>query len=593
MPRSAPKPVPDFIPTTRKEMVALGWDRLDIILITGDTYIDAPHMGGVVIGKHLLHAGFKVGLIAQPDIDNDRDIGRLGVPDLFWGITSGCVDSLVANYTANGKRRKSDDLTPGTLNSRRPDRAVIVYANLIRRYFKSTCPIILGGIEASLRRLSHYDAWSKSIRRSILFDAKADVIVYGMGEKAVMDVADSLKKGKDLRTIRGICYIAPEPPAPCAEFPEPAINLPDHESVKKEMGEFIRMFHLFYDNADAHTAKRLCQKQDSRYLVQNPPQTPLTSEELDQIYEMPFQRRVHPYYAQKGPVRALDTIRFSITSHRGCYGECRFCAITVHQGRQVISRSRTSILKEASLFTSHPDFKGIISDVGGPTANMYAMECSRKQTHGACPNKSCLQPAVCRQLQANHHPQIKLLKAIRSIPGIRKVFIGSGLRYDLILADKKYGLPYLEEIIRHHTSGQLKIAPEHTQKEVLYLMGKPGVLQLQRFIALFEQLKRKTKQNVFLTYYLMAAHPGCSPSDMKALRRFSQNKLRILPEQIQIFTPTPSTWSTLMYHTAQNPFTGQPLFVEKDPRRKIAQKALLSSNSSRVSKKANRKTPSH
>lgn len=575
MPRTRHKTIPEFIPTTREELEKLGWERPDVILISGDTYIDAPHMGVAVVGRVLLQAGFKVGLIAQPDIQGRADISRLGEPALFWGVSSGSVDSMVANYTAAGKRRKSDDLTPGARNTRRPDRAVIVYTNLIRRYFKPTSPIVLGGIEASLRRISHYDAWSNAVRRSILFDAKADLLVYGMAEKTIVELARRLKTGREIHTLRGLCYISLKPPEVSPEYPSPLVHLPSHQSVQQDPAQFTQMFRSFYANTDPLTAKRICQQQDTRYLIQNPPPPSLTQQEIDQIHELPFARKVHPYYAKEGPVRALDTIQFSLSTHRGCFGECRFCAIAVHQGRQVVSRSEASIIREAAAFADHQDFKGIISDVGGPTANMFAMECPRKNTQGACRHKSCLYPAACRQLQVDHRPQIRLLKALRQLPKVRKVFIGSGLRYDLILADRKYGALYLEEILRHHVSGQLKIAPEHTHGPVLDLMGKPAPDQLEAFIALFEGLKRKTQRNIFLTYYLMAAHPGCTQADMQALRQFAQKKLHLLPEQVQIFTPTPSTWSTLMYHTRRNPFTGKPLFVEKDPRKKNTQKTIL------------------
>ena len=575
MSRTSHKSFPEFIPTTKKELVKLGWHQVDVILVSGDTYIDAPHIGVVVMGKILIQAGFRVGLIAQPTIDHKKEITRLGEPVLFWGVTSGCVDSMVANYTAAGKRRKRDDLTPGGDNTLRPDRAVIVYTNLIRRYFKSTKPIVLGGIEASLRRISHYDAWSKSVRRSILFDAKADVLVYGMAEKAILELAHCLKKDQEIHSIRGICYISRQVPKPTQHFPESITFLPDHQAVQKDPSQFIQMFRRFYANTDPLTAKRLCQKQDTRYVIQNPPQPYVTQKELDQIHALPFARMVHPFYRQNGPVKALETIQFSLISHRGCLGECRFCAITVHQGRKVISRSEPSILEEAAGFTSHPDFKGIISDVGGPTANMYALKCQRKSTSNGCPHKNCLYPDTCQKLSVDHLPQINLLQALRKLTGIRKVFIASGLRYDLILADKRSGARYIEEILRHHVSGQLKIAPEHSQKRVLDLMGKPDTSQLKDFIALFETLKRTTRRNVFLTYYLMAAHPGCTLDDMQALKRFARKELRLLPEQVQIFTPTPSTWATVMYHTAVDPFTDRSLFVEKNPSKKIRHKAIL------------------
>ncbi|MFZ2039333.1 MAG: YgiQ family radical SAM protein [Desulfobacterales bacterium] len=566
---------PTFIPTTPREVRQLGWSQVDVILVTGDTYLDSAYIGVAVIGRVLLAAGYRVGIIAQPDIHSERDIGRLGQPALFWGVSGGCVDSLVANYTAAGKRRKSDDLTPGGVNDRRPDRALIAYSNLIRRFFKATRPIVLGGIEASLRRISHYDGWSNTVRRAVLFDAKADVLVYGMAEQTVLELAAKLAQGGDIRTVRGICYISREAPAAVAEFPGPDIELPPHERVARDDNQLTAMFRTFYENADPFTARRLYQRQDTRYIVQNPPQPPPTPEALDRIYELPYARDVHPFYGKDGPVKALETIRFSLTSHRGCYGECRFCAIAVHQGRHVISRSEDSLLREAAGFTHHPAFKGIIADVGGPTANMYGFECRRKTEKGACRDRGCLFPEPCTQLAVHHGRQIRLLGALRRLPGVRKVFVASGIRYDLILKDRAAGARYLETILRHHISGQLKIAPEHVVDPLLRLMGKPGRKDLEDFIRLFQTLQQKHSIKVFLTYYLMAAHPGCTLADMQQLRTFAIRKLHLLPEQVQIFTPTPSTWSTLMYRTGKDPFSGQPIFVEKNSDNKQQQKAVL------------------
>ncbi len=566
---------PIFIPTTAREVQSLGWQQLDVILVTGDTYIDAPHIGVAVIGKVLLNAGYRVGIIAQPGIHSDRDIARLGEPALFWGVTAGCVDSMIANYTAAAKRRRSDDLTPGGLNTRRPDRAVISYSNLIRRHFKPTRPIVLGGIEASLRRVSHYDVWSDSVRRSILFDAKADVLIYGMAEQSILELAEGFKRREDIRSIRGICYISRQVPEAAPGFAGPDIELADHENVSRDKEQFIRMFKTFYENADPFTAKRLYQRQDTRYLVHNPPRFPMSAEALDRIYELPFARDVHPFYGKQGRVAALDTIRFSLTTHRGCYGECRFCAITVHQGRHVVSRSEASLLREAAAFTNHPAFKGIIADVGGATANMYGIECDRMRVQGACRNKGCIYPRPCRHLPVHHGRQIRLLRALRSLPGIRKIFIGSGIRYDLILNDRDAGALYLAEILRWHVSGQLKIAPEHVQDPILKLMGKPGRECLEAFIRLFDELRPKGPHRPFLTYYLMAAHPGCTLEDMQELRRFAVRTLRLLPEQVQIFTPSPSTYATLMYYTEIDPFTGQKIFVEKNAVNKQKQKNIL------------------
>ncbi len=566
---------PIFIPTTAQEVHSLGWKHLDVILVTGDTYIDSSYIGVAVIGRVLLNAGYRVGIIAQPDIHSDRDIARLGEPALFWGVTAGCIDSMIANYTASAKRRKSDDLTPGGLNTKRPDRAVIIYSNLIRRFFKKTRPIVLGGVEASLRRISHYDARSDSVRRSILFDAKADILIYGMAEQSILELAQKFKCQEDIRSIRGICYISPQFPEAASDFEGPDIELPDHGNVSRDKELFIQMFKAFYENADPFTAKRLCQRQDTRYLVHNPPQFPLSSDALDRIYELPYTRDVHPFYKKQGQVRALDTIRFSLTTHRGCYGECRFCAITVHQGRHVVSRSEASLLREAATFTTHSDFKGIIADVGGATANMYGIECDRKRVQGACRDKGCIFPKPCKHLPVHHARQIHLLRALRGLPGIRKVFIGSGIRYDLILSDRDHGALYLEEILQHHVSGHLKIAPEHVQNHILELMGKPGRECLEAFIRLFDEIRHKSPHKLFLTYYLMAAHPGCILEDMHKLRTFAIQTLRLLPKQIQIFTPSPSTYATLMYYTETNPFSGQKIFVEKNTANKQKQKRLL------------------
>jgi uncharacterized radical SAM protein YgiQ len=569
---------PEFLPTTAAELRALGWSQSDVILVSGDTYIDSPYIGISVIARVLFAAGFRVGIIAQPDVNSAKDITRLGEPKLFWGVSAGCMDAMVANYTSLGKPRRNDDLTPGGRNTRRPDRACIVYSNLIRRCFKNTVPIVLGGIEASLRRISHYDAWSDKIRRSILFDAKADFLIYGMAEQSILELAHCLQAGRDVRTIRGLCYINKTPPEPGPDFSEPAVELPAHAVVRQDKQAFARMFRMFYANNHAQRGKRLYQRQDTRYLVHNPPALPLSTERLDAIYELPFTRAVHPFYQRQGKVPAMETIRFSLTTHRGCYGECRFCAIAVHQGTQVISRSQASLLREAASFKKRPEFKGIISDVGGPTANMYAIECLQKQKKGPCPGKSCLFPRPCRKLPIDHSAQIKLLQALAKLPGVRKVFVGSGLRYDMVVSDKVNGKSYLEQLLIRNTSGQFKIAPEHSQDHILELMGKPDRLCLARFLKMTKQVRDKQISNVFVTYYLMAAHPGCTLADMQALRDFCRHSLNLIPEQVQIFTPTPSTFSTLMYATGYDPFSGREIFVEKKTAEKLKQKIALNRN---------------
>lgn len=557
-----------FLPTTREEMARLGWKELDVILVTGDAYIDSPYTGAVVIGRVLVDAGYKVGIIAQPDTKSNKDICRLGEPALFWGVTAGAVDSMVANYTPLKKPRRSDDFTPGGRNSRRPDRACIAYANLIRRYFKNTRPIILGGIEASLRRIAHYDYWDDSIRRSILVDAKADILVYAMGEKSTLELADKLRKKQDYWDIRGICYIAPQPK-------EDYLMLPSYQEVKTDKHKFTGMFNIFYANNDPITAKGLCQKQDTRYLIQNPPAEHLSTAELDRIYELNYEHAVHPYYAKQGAIKALETIKFSITSHRGCYGECNFCAIAVHQGRRVISRSPESILREAEQMARRRDFKGNIRDIGGPTANMYGTDCPRQLKAGPCPDKRCLYPEPCKALRLDHKPQIELLRKLRALKGVQKVFIGSGIRHDMIIADTKHGPAYLAELVNHHISGQLKIAPEHTEDRVLNLMCKTGQAYLREFKSEFDRLNKKSDRKQFLTYYFIAGHPGCKEEDMRRLQEFIRKELRMTPEQVQIFTPTPSTYSTLMYYTGVNPFSGQPVFVEKDNAQKDRQKQVI------------------
>ncbi|MEW6670301.1 MAG: YgiQ family radical SAM protein [Thermodesulfobacteriota bacterium] len=554
-----------FIPTTKDELKALGWQSLDVVLVTGDTYVDSPFIGVSVIGKVLLDAGYRVGIIAQPDISGDRDIRRLGEPALFWGITSGCMDSMIANYTAVGKKRRQDDLSAGGVNDRRPDLALIAYSNLVRRYFKKTRPIVLGGMEASLRRISHYDYLSDSIRRSILFDAKADILVYGMGEGTVLELAARIRDKRLLTDVRGICYIA-------AEKREDFIELPSHAEAAADPAAFSRMFKIFFQNNDPVSAVGLCQRQDSRYLIHNPPRLPLTPGELDHVHELDYEREVHPYYASRGPVRALETIRFSLTTHRGCYGECHFCAISIHQGRAVIDRSEASLLREAEAMAAHPGFKGTIQDVGGPTANMYGIECERKSRKGACRRKRCLTPAVCEKLTVNHGRQIALLKKLKELPGIKNVFIASGIRHDLILQDCARGDEYLEEIVRHHISGQLKLAPEHCENEILELMGKPAIEGFVEFKRRFDTISRRLKKKQFLTCYFIAAYPGCSLQHMNRLNRFAREVLKFRPRQVQIFTPSPSTPATLMYYTGRAYDSGKPLFVEKNRRKKEEQK---------------------
>lgn len=558
-----------FLPTTREEMNKLGWDSLDVLLISGDTYLDTSYNGSALVGKWLVKHGFRVGIIAQPEIDSPVDITRLGEPNLFFAVSGGCVDSMVANYTATKKRRQQDDFTPGGINNKRPDRAVLVYSNMIRRFFKGTDKkIVISGIESSLRRITHYDYWTNKLRKPILFDAKADILSYGMGEMSMLQLARALKNGEDWKNIRGLCYIS-------KEDKEEYLKLPSHQECLDSKDIFAEAFHNFYLNCDPITAKGLVQKCDDRYMIQNPPSLTYSEKEMDEIYSMEFARDVHPYYKQMGAVKALDTIKYSVTTHRGCYGECNFCAIAIHQGRTVMSRSQDSIINEVKEISNIPKFHGNIADVGGPTANMYGVECKKKLKLGSCPDRRCLYPKKCPALIINHNAQIELLKKLKTIPKIKKIFIASGIRYDMILDDNKCGQAYLKELVKDHISGQMKIAPEHTEDSILSLMGKDGKSCLNEFKNRFYKLNEELGKKQFLTYYLIAAHPGCREKEMMDLKKYASKELKVNPEQVQIFTPTPSTYSTLMYYIEKDPFTGKKLFVEKDNGRKQKQKDIV------------------
>ncbi|PLX65988.1 MAG: YgiQ family radical SAM protein [Denitrovibrio sp.] len=553
----------NFLPTTKKEINALGWDRPDIIIVSGDTYLDSPYNGAALIGRLLQANGYKTAIIAQPETDT-ADIARLGEPKLFWGVTSGCVDSMVANYTASKKPRRSDDFTPGGKNTKRPDRAVIAYTNLIRKHFKGTAPIVIAGVEASLRRLTHYDFWSDKLRRSILFDSKADYLIYGMGEKTVLEFA----AGKNPADINGLCYVS-------KEIPNGFEELPTYEDCVKDKKTFTHMFHTFYKNNDYLTASGLAQKQDTRYLIQNPPSPDPERVELNSYFELPYTYEVHPHYAAQGYVKAMDTIRNSVTTHRGCYGECNFCAIAVHQGTRVVERTEASVEKEVQRFIDKPGFNGIINDVGGPTANMYGIECRKKKDQGRCHDKRCLYPEICPQLGISHKYTNSLLSRIRKMDGIKRVFIASGIRYDMIMNDKKFGPQYLENLVRFHVSGQLKIAPEHSEQKVLDLIGKPSEKVLKEFVSAFNKETKKQGKKQFLTYYMIAAHPGCEMEHMESLKKFASQELKMSPEQVQIFTPLPSTYSALMYYTGKNPFTGHDIYVEHDGAARSKQKNTI------------------
>lgn len=555
-----------FIPVTKEELKKLGWKKLDVIFVTGDAYIDSPNIGIALLGKLLIRNGYKVGIIAQPDLKSEKDISIFGEPELFWGVSGGCVDSMVANYTASKKFRKQDDYTPGEVNNKRPDRAVIKYSNLIRQCFKNTKPIVLGGIEASLRRITHYDFWSNKLRKPIVFDAKADYLLYGMGEKSILNLVKKLEKKENPNTIRGLSYIS--------KFPvDDYIQLPSFKEVNENKIAFINMYHEFYKNNDPINAKGLVQQVDNRYLIQNPPEEYLSTEEMSKIYELDFERASHPSYREK--IRALDTIQFTVPTHRGCYGECNFCAIAVHEGTRVRWRNEKSITKEVRSMTRHKNWKGYVSDLNGPTANMYGYECEIKLTKGKCKNRRCMFPKLCNNLKPDHKRQNILLDKIRKINGVKKVFVASGIRPELIQKDKNHGDEYFRKLVKDHVSGQLKLAPESSSEKILSLMGKPGFEKYIWFKNKFERYTKEIGKKQFLTYYFIAAHPGCDEKDMKEISHRVFQKLKIKPEQVQIFTPTPSTYSSVMYYTELDPFTMQPVFVEKDPGKKEKQKRYL------------------
>lgn len=555
-----------FVPTTLEEVRALGWDGLDVILVTGDTYTDNPYNGAALVGHWLIDHGFRAGIIAQPDVSSRDDISRLGSPRLFWSVSSGCVDSMVANYTPTRKFRKEDDFTPGGVNDRRPDRATIAYTNLIKRHIKGS-PIFLAGIEASLRRVAHYDFWSDSVRRSVLFDSKADGIIYGMAELATLELAQTIRDGRDWHGIRGICYIS-------ERVPDGHAMMPSFEDCRDDRDSFMEAFRVFRANSDPITAKSLVQAHGDRYLVQNRPQRPMSQNELDALYESDFEDAVHPYYAKQGRVRAMDTVRNSITTHRGCYGDCSFCSIALHQGTTVVYRSEGSILREAERIASRPGFNGVIQDVGGPTANMYGIECGMKTAKGRCTDRRCLGGRPCPRLPIDHSAQTRILRKISDIPGVRHVFVNSGVRYDMLVADKVHGQEYLDELVAHHVSGQMKIAPEHISPKVLKLMGKPGREVLEDFRRMFSESVAKCGKDEYLTYYFMAAHPGCTEDDMRELGDYCHRVLGIHPEQVQVFTPTPSSYSTAMYRTSKD-IRGRDVKVERSIQKRQKQKDLV------------------
>ena len=556
---------PRILPMSLQEAKSIGIEQFDVILISGDAYVDHPSFGTALIGRVLWDSGYSVGIIAQPDWKKDDDFLKLGRPRLFFGISSGNVDSLVNNFTPNLRRRHSDVYSPGGV-CRRPDRALIVYTNKVHALFPGV-PIIVGGIEASLRRFAHYDYWSDSVRQSILADAPASILVYGMGESPIREVAMRLEKGEDIEEIRDVAgtTVLEEIGKWRREPLKGSLVIPSYSEVSKDKRKYAEAFALHYGEQDPFCGRTVVQPHPKTVIIQNCPARPLTAEELDDIYKLPFTRVAHPSYRE--PIPALEPVKFSITSHRGCFGSCSFCALTHHQGRIVQSRSADSIVREAVLLTRMPGFKGIIQDIGGPTANMYGLICPRWK-QGACREKLC--SAECPTLDKDHSRQVELLRRLRKIPGVKRVFIGSGIRHDLVMADSS---PYLEDLCRYHVSGHLKIAPEHVSRSVTKCMHKPPKEVLQAFRARFDAVSRAVGKEQYLLPYLMSGHPGCTVGDMVELAEFLRDN-HMYTEQVQDFTPTPMTVSTAMYYTGLDPFTLAPVHVPKGREKRI-QRAML------------------
>ncbi len=549
-----------FLPMSLEEAEKRGWSELDVIIVTGDAYIDHPSFGAAVIGRVLEAQGFRVGIIAQPNWRNLDDFKKLSRPKLFFGVTAGNVDSMVNHYTASKKPRSDDAYSPGNKAGLRPDRATIVYSNKIREAFKDI-PIVLGGIEASLRRFAHYDYWSDRVRQSILADSPADLLVYGMGERQAIEIAKNINGG-DVRSIPGIVYKAKEiGNLNLKDY----IEIPSFEEVSKSKIKYAEAFKIIYKEQDPYRGRTLVQRHPKCYIIQNKSAPPLSTQELDRIYELPYQRKAHPIYKLR--IKALESVKFSIISHRGCFGDCSFCALAMHQGKIIQSRSIQSIVREAKSLVKHRDFKGIIQDVGGPTTNMYGLGCKLKSY---CKEKACLFPESCQNLNVDHEMLIKLLRKLRKIKGVKKVFIGSGVRYDLALLDPRY----LEEICRYHISGQLRVAPEHVSKEVLLAMRKPNRGLYDRFRKQFEDINRRVGKEQYLAPYFMSSHPGCRLEHMIELAEYIRD-MGFFVEQVQDFTPTPMTASTVMYHTGLDPFTGEEIYVPKSERERRMQRALM------------------
>lgn len=559
-----------FLPICKEDMEKRGWAQLDFVYVSGDAYVDHPSFGPAIITRVLESYGYKVGIIAQPDWKDKNSVTILGEPRLGFLVSAGNMDSMVNHYSVSKKRRRTDAYTPGGVAGHRPDYAAVVYGNLIRQTYKHT-PIILGGIEASLRRMAHYDYWSNKLKRSILLDSGADIISYGMGERSIIAITEALDAGLDVKDITYIdgtvCKVKD------LDSVYDYIRLPSYEDLKTDKLEYARSFYTQYCNTDPFSGKRLVEPyNDHLYVVQNPPSKPLTMEEMDQVYSYPYMRTWHPSYDAAGGVPAIQEVKFSLISNRGCFGGCSFCALTFHQGRIIQTRSHESLVEEAKMMTQDKDFKGYIHDVGGPTANFRAPSCQKQLTKGVCPNKQCLFPKPCKNLRADHRDYIKLLRKLRKIDGVKKVFIRSGIRFDYVLADPDD--TFLRELCEYHVSGQLKVAPEHVSDPVLQKMGKPEYSVYQKFVEKYNQMNKKLRKDQYLVPYLMSSHPGSTLKEAVNLAEHLRD-FGYMPEQVQDFYPTPSTLSTCMYYTGVDPRNMQPVYVPKNPHEKAMQRALI------------------
>ena len=559
-----------FLPLCRQDMIDRGWDRVDFVYVSGDAYVDHPSFGHAIITRHLEAHGYKVGIIAQPDWKDSASVTEYGEPRLGFLVSAGNMDSMVNHYTVSKKRRKTDAYTPGGVMGRRPDHAAVVYSNLIRQTYKDT-PVILGGIEASLRRMAHYDYWSDQLKRSILLDSGADLISYGMGERSILEIADALEAGiavKDLTFIPGTVFKTRS--LDCVYEPE---VLPDYEELCADRLAYARSFYTQYCNTDPFTGKCLAEPYGGHlYVVQNPPARPLGQEEMDEIYAYPYEKTYHPSYEKDGGVPAISEVKFSLVSNRGCFGGCNFCALTFHQGRIIQTRSHESLIKEAKEMTKDPQFKGYIHDVGGPTADFRQPSCEKQLEHGVCKNRQCLFPKPCRNLKADHKDYVSLLRKLREIPGIKKVFIRSGIRFDYVMADPDD--TFFRELCAFHVSGQLKVAPEHVSDAVLARMGKPGNQVYQAFVKKYQKINRELGKDQYLVPYLMSSHPGSTLKEAVTLAEYLRD-IGHMPEQVQDFYPTPSTISTCMYYTGVDPRDMKPVYVPKNPHEKAMQRALI------------------